>query len=43
MEIASMFAAPRELGELAGVPSPTLDLLAALVEARARTATAHAG
>ncbi len=38
MEIASMFAVPRELGANAGVAMPTLGLLSALVELRARPA-----
>ncbi len=38
MEVEAMFAAPLELARLAGVATPTLDLLVALAKLRARTA-----
>jgi 2-dehydropantoate 2-reductase len=38
MEIAAMFEAPLELGRLAGVATPTLDLLVALARIRAQGA-----
>ncbi len=38
MEIDGMFVAPLELARLAGVPTPTLDLLVSLVKVRARMA-----
>jgi 2-dehydropantoate 2-reductase len=37
MEIDPMFALPLDMARLAGVPTPTLDLLVALVRARARS------
>jgi hypothetical protein len=36
MEVAAMFEAPRALARLAGVATPTLDLLASLAVLRAR-------
>ncbi len=41
MEIDPMFALPLEMARLAGVPTPTLDLLVALVSARARSVGAY--
>lgn len=38
MEIDGMFAAPLELARMGGAPTPTLDLLVALVKVRARMA-----
>ena len=38
MEVEAIFAAPLELARLAGVPTPTLDLLVALAKLRARAA-----
>jgi 2-dehydropantoate 2-reductase len=38
MEIDGIFGGTQELARLAGVPTPTLDMLAALVRARARAA-----
>ena len=38
MEVEALFAAPLELARLAGVATPTLDLLVALAKLRARTA-----
>ena len=38
MEIDAIFAQPLELARLAGVPTPTLDLLVALAQLRARAA-----
>lgn len=43
MEIATMFDAPLALARLAGVASPMLDLMAALVRLRARGAGCYAG
>ena len=38
MEVEAIYAAPLELARLAGVPTPTLDLLVALAKLRARSA-----
>lgn len=38
MEVDAIFTAPLELARLAGVPTPTLDLLVALAQLRARSA-----
>ncbi len=38
MEVDAMFAVPLEIARLAGVPTPTLDLLVAMVQLRARRA-----
>ncbi len=38
MEVEAIYAAPLELARLAGVPTPMLDLLVALVKVRARAA-----
>jgi 2-dehydropantoate 2-reductase len=43
MEVESIFAAPLELARMAGVPTPTLDLLVALARVRARAAGLYAG
>lgn len=43
MEFDSLFAAPAELGRLKGVPTPTFDLLSALVKAKAREVGSYAG
>jgi 2-dehydropantoate 2-reductase len=43
MEIDPMFGIPLELGKMAGVATPTLDMLVALVKARARKAGAYEG
>ena len=43
MEIDGIFGAAQELAGLAAVPTPTLDMLVALVRARARTAGLYAG
>jgi 2-dehydropantoate 2-reductase len=41
MEIAALFDAPLELARLAGVATPTLDLLVALARLRAREANLY--
>ena len=38
MEVEAIYAAPLELARLAGVPTPTLDLLVAMTKLRARSA-----
>jgi 2-dehydropantoate 2-reductase len=38
MEIDALYAVPLEMARMAGVPMPTLDLLAALIRVRAREA-----
>ncbi|HET7884053.1 MAG TPA: ketopantoate reductase C-terminal domain-containing protein, partial [Acetobacteraceae bacterium] len=38
MEIDALYTVPLELAQLAGVPTPTLDLLAAMIRLRARAA-----
>jgi 2-dehydropantoate 2-reductase len=43
MEADAMFALPVEFARLKGIPTPTLDLLVALVKARARNAGAYSG
>ncbi len=43
MEIDAIFRAPLEIARLAGVPTPTLDLLVALATARARKAGLYGG
>jgi len=43
MEVESLFAAPLELARMAGVATPTLDLLVALSRARARRAGLYQG
>ncbi len=43
MEIDAIFRVPLEIARLAGVPTPTLDLLVALATARARKAGLYAG
>ncbi len=42
MEIDPMFAVPLEMARLANVPTPTLDLLVALVKAKARSVKCYA-
>ncbi len=42
MEFDSLFGAPAELGRLKGVPTPTFDLLSALVKAKARAVGSYA-
>jgi 2-dehydropantoate 2-reductase len=43
MEIDGIFGGAQELARLAGVPTPVLDMLAALVRARARAAGLYGG
>jgi len=43
MEIDGIFDAPLELARMVGVPTPTLDLLVAMVKVRARAAGLYAG
>jgi 2-dehydropantoate 2-reductase len=38
MEVATLYDAPLRLARLAGVPTPTLDLLVALTRLRAKSA-----
>ncbi len=43
MEIDTLYTVPLEMARAAGVPTPTLDLLAALTRARARSAGLYTG
>ena len=43
MEIDALVTAVAELGRMVGVPTPTIDLILALVRARARTAGCYDG
>jgi 2-dehydropantoate 2-reductase len=43
MEIDALYTVPLEMARAAGVPMPTLDLLAALIRVRARAAGLYAG
>jgi 2-dehydropantoate 2-reductase len=43
MEVATIFEAPLHLARLAGVATPTLDLLVALAKLRARAAGLYGG
>ena len=43
MEIDALYSVPLDMARLAGVPTPTLDVLVALIKAKARARGLYAG
>jgi 2-dehydropantoate 2-reductase len=43
MEVDALYSVPLEMARMVGVPTPTLDLLVAMIKVKARAKGLHAG